>query len=814
MIWREIRIAARSLRRTPGVAAFVIVSLALGLGVATAMFSVVRGVLLKPLPYAHAGRIVRLMGAEHGRITETGTVAYLNVMDVRRAVDGFESVAAYDEWQPNLVGQGEAERLNAALVSASFFAVLGVHPAAGRFFLPQEDIDGQDSVVVLSYGLWQRKFGGDPSVVGRVISLNGRPHTVIGVAPQSFEDPLLSGPRWGKPVLWRPLGYEGVGADRQPNRGSDSYTAIGLRREGTSLRRLNAQVDTVMHRLRQRYPDLVDAGVGMVAVPLRSSMTGGVRRSLILLQGAVLFALLLMAANLGNLLLGRSLGRAREFAVRTALGATRRQLFLQLAIESLILALSGAVAGLALASLLQGVVARLGGSFVPRPVAGVLDGQVIAFGLLVAALVGVACSVAPVLRVSTFADLQSTLGNGGDRSGWSRPAYRMRCDLVAFQVAAAVVLLMGAGLLIKTYWKLGRVDPGLEASHVLSLDLAPSTADHSSGTELTSFYGRLLDRLRALPGVEADAIVNILPLSGGFDGSPVWPEGRQPAASSGQASAQIRTVTADYFRVMGIRLIRGRLFTGEERGDSAHVVVVNRRLAARLWPDGGAVGNRLVLDDEPAEVIGVVDDVKHLRLDQPAPPRVYASYTQGLAPWQLRNVSIVLRTAGNPEALAAPVRAAIRAIDDRVPVSNLQSMDHVVSESEAPQRFRAFLLGSFAVLALFLAAIGVYGVISHSVAQRSREIAIRMVVGAAASRVVGRVLAQGIRPVLVGLLFGVAGSFALGTLLGGLLFDVAPLDPGVLASVVMLMFGLALAASYLPARRASHVDPMRVLRGE
>jgi putative ABC transport system permease protein len=811
--WRNLRIAARSLRRTPGATLVIVLTLALGIGAATAMFSIVRGVLLRPLPFDQPERIVRLFGSDRGSITDSGTVAYLDVMDVRRAISDFDDVAAYDEWQPNLTGRGEAERLDAALVSASFFHVLGVHPEVGRFFSPEEDTDGKDSVVVLSYSLWQRMFGADRDVVGRTISLDGRPHTIIGVAPRTFEDPLLSGARWGRPALWRPLGYGGVAAERLPDRGSHSYTAIARLERGVGLRRANSDLATVMGRLAQTYPE-VDPGEGMVAVPLREAMTGSVRRSLVLLLGAVFFAMLIVAANIGNLLLGRSLSRSQEFALRTALGATRRHILIQVMSEDLLLTALGAGLGLLLAMVIEGRVAALGASFIPRSDSVRFDLPVVGFAVLLSLAVGLACSIIPALRASGRVGVRQAVMEGGSRSGASGTAHRTRRRLVTVQVAIALMLVTGAGLLAKSYWNVRQVDPGLDPERVLSLNLAPSFADYRSKHELEAFFAETLSRLRELPGVRSAAMTNIIPMSGAFDGNPVRPMDRPPPPAGEEQSAQVRTVSPGYFQTMGIALVRGRVFGSEDRGDTRTVVVVNRRLADMFWPDRDPVGERLVVQGKATEIVGVVADVKHLRLDEPAPPRVYTAYAQGLAPWQTRNMNIVLRTAGTPSELVPTVRSTIRAIDPRVPIAKVQTMDQVIAATELPARFRAFLLGCFAALALALAAIGIYGVVSYSVTRRVHEIAIRMAIGAPGSRLLREVLVRSMRPVVLGLVIGGLGSLAVSRVLSSLLFHVSLVDPRIFAATIALTFALGLAATLLPARRAASIDPMRVLREE
>jgi len=810
-LMQDIRYGLRSLARRPAFTFAVCLTFGLGIGANTAIFSVVNGVLLRELPYDQPHRIVRLAGTEKGAVNVGGVLAWPNFKDIYERSGVFESAAAYDEYQPNLTGVGEPERLDAALVSTEFFDVLGVDPVAGRFFVAEEDIDGKDRVVVLSYGLWQRKFGGDTGIVGRTVDLNGRPHTVVGVAPQTFEDPKLSGPRWGEPALWRPLGLIGVSEDRLPSRGSHSYVAIARLRPDVTIQQARERIAAVSRQLQEEYPD-ENADVGMVPIPLRESIVGDVRSTLLVLLGVVAFVLAIAAANVGNLLLGRATERQHEIALRAALGATRLRILRQLATETLVLATVGGVLGVVMAAMMTDVVVNLGGTFIPRSAAVGLDTRVLAFAVGVTAAAGLLCGLVPAAFLSAT-DLRSALGQGSRTTGTAR-SRRLRAALVVSEVALAFLLLTGAGLLTKSLWNLSQVDVGIDPSHVLTFDLAPPYSRYSDTEALTALYDGLLERLRGLPRVEAAAVVNLVPLTGGFDGNTVTADDLPEPAPGDERSAQTRSVSPDYFRVMGISLRRGRLFSENDRAGAPPVSVINEVLARRFWPDQDPLGKRVTVAGTSTRVVGVVANVKHLNLEEPAPPRIYLPRAQGTIPWQLRYNTVVLRAQGDPALLAPAVREIVRDADLELPIAKLRTMEQIVTSSAAPPRFRTVLLGSFAGLALVLAAVGIYGVISYSVSQRVREMAIRMALGAGGATVLRAVLAEGLLPVAGGLAMGLIGSLSLTNLLTGFLYQVPAIDPLVFTLVPALMLLIAVTAILGPARRATQVDPMTVLREE
>ncbi len=804
---QDVRYALRGLAKRPAFTAMVVLTLALGVGANTAIFSVVNGVLLRQLPYASPSRIVELVGTRQGALT--GTIAYPNAMDVRDRSTIFEEFSAYDEWRANLTGIDEPELIYGALVNPSFFAVLGVNPHRGRFFTPEEDIDGRDRVVVLTYGLWSRKFGADPSIIGRTIQLDGTPHTVVGIGPMNYEDPRLSGPSWGDVQLWRPLGYLGVDEDRLPSRSGRSFTAVARLAPNLSLEGAAAQVASIMGQLQLEYPD-DNQGRGIQLIQLRDRIVGDARTSLLILLGAVGFVLAIAAANIGSLMLGRATDRGQEIAVRASLGAGRGRLIGQFLTEGVVVALIGGALGTLVAVWATRLVVGLGSEFIPRADLVGVDYTVLAFAFAVSILTGLVCGLAPVMQIAG-SDPWAQLSQGGRGSTVGRGAKRLRSALVASEVALALILLMGAGLLIKSFWKLTSVDPGIDPANILTFELAPPSRD---GEVLNAFYDELMQRLGSLPGVEGAAAINILPLTGNFDCNTVHQAELPLPPPTERVCPQTRAVTTGYFDLMDIPLVRGRMFNEFDRGDALEVVVINEKLAEEFWPGEDPVGKRVTYIETTAEVVGVVADVKHMSLDEPPPTRLYSPRAKPLMVWQSRRMTVVVRTAGNPAELLPSARAEVWAIDPNLPVYNVRTMEAIVARSTASSRFRTLLLGSFAAIALLLSAVGIYGVISYSVAQRMREMAIRIALGATAGTVLGHVLRQGAAPVLVGLTLGLAAAFAGTRVLSSFLYEVTATDPAAFVIVPLALAVVALSAIYLPARRATAADPMTALREE
>lgn len=792
--------------RRPLFAVLATSTFALGIGVTTAIFGVVHGVLLRDLPYESPDRVIRLQGTRRGETNRQGTLAYLNYRDIAERATTLSVSAAYDEWRPNLTGGGEPVLIDAAQVNPGFFDVFGVRPAAGRFFLPEEDIDGRDRVVVLSWSLWQSRWDGDPTIIGREIQLNGNAHTVVGVAPQDFEDPLLSGGAWGQPALWRPLGYVGVPADQQPSRGSSSYVAVARLSEGATLEQARAEMASLSAALEAEYP-ATNEDVGMTAIPIRDSIVGDVRGSLLVLLGAVGFVLAIAAANVGSLLLGRAAERRSEIAVRAALGASRTRIVRQSVVEALVIAFAGGSIGVVIAVAATRSMSGLVQQFVPRTDSIDLSLPVLLFALVITLFAGLVCATLPAVLASGT-DPRATLAENARGSTGGNRSRRYRRGLVITEVALAVVLLVGAGLLGRTLWNLMTVDVGFDAAGLLTFDLAPPSSNYADADAVAGFYDELLDRLRAMPGVRSAALVNIAPLTGGFDCNTAT----LPGEPESDVCPEVRTVTPGYFATAGQRLTAGRAFGAEARAGSPPVAIITEALGRALWPGEDPIGRRFEVVDTLVEVIGVTADVKHLALAESARPMVFVAADQRIVPWHGRRMTVFLRTSGDPLMLASGVRTAVRGMDAQLPLTNLRTMESVVSSAAAAPRFRALLLGSFAALALVLATIGIYGVVSFSVAQRTREMAIRMALGAHASGVVRLVLRDGLAPVIVGTVLGLLFALALSRILAALLFGVTATDTIVFVGVPAALLAAAAAATLLPARRATRTHPMSVLR--
>jgi putative ABC transport system permease protein len=809
---QDLRFAFRQLGRSPGFALIAIVTLALGIGATTAVFSVVDQLLLRPLGYPAPDRIVRLLDVEEG--DDTGTISSPDYHDWMAQSSSFESGSLYDEYAPTLTVNGTARKLSAASVNASYFAVLGVKPAVGRFFLPAED-EGGSSRVVLSWGLWHDAFGADPDVVGRVIDLSGYPYTIVGVAP-SMEDPGLSGVGEEAPQLWRSTPHY-FGSNGRSGR---SFTAIARLKPGVTIAQARSELATIQARLARQYPR-EDAGHSVTVVSLKDDLVGSVRPMMWMLLGAVGLVLLITCANVANLLLFRASGRSREIAVRSALGASRGRVVRQLMVENLLLAALGTAAGVVLAgAITRGLVALAAGQ-IPRIAAVGLDPRMLAFAAAAGGLAVLLFGLLPARRAARV-DLRSTLAEGG--RGTTGGGGGLRSAALGAQVAMAVVVMLGAGILGRSLLRLRSVDPGIAADQALVLRIAPPSRPYDPSTDAgevatLGLYRRIQDRLATLPGVRAVGMTDLLPMSGSFDGNGFRIEGRPAPAPGHDLSAETRAVSPGYFEAMEIPLVEGRrILRSDDRDEtSENVLVVNQAFAHRFFPDGHVVGARLRMfgpSNPPARIVGVVGDVTQFSLDRAPGPVIYVpqpqapDYQQG-EPW------IVLRSSGgNPVALASAARAAIHEIEPHTPIYGVRPMKAVVSATLARPRFRSVLLVAFAFLAFLLAAVGVYGVVAYSVSRRLPELGIRVALGADTRDILGFVVGRGLRPVLIGAGLGLLAGLGALRLLSGLVYGVSTLDPVTFVAVPLLLIGAATLAAWLPARRASRVDPMTVLRAE
>ncbi len=809
---QDIRYALRRLRSAPGFTAVATLTLALGTGANSAIYSVIHSVLLAPLPYADAGRVVGLANRRSGQ--DIAWISEPELMDFRRDVASFSGVAAYDAEEANLTGTGGPERVGIARATANLFSVLGVRPVAGRPFSAAEDVPGHDDVALLSYGLWQRRFGGQP-VVGRVLRVDGRARLVIGVLPPGLR--LPTDYRAQQPTdVWLPLALQ---PDSLHGRGSHYLYALARLRPGATPRQATAELSVVADRwaaagLVQRPDDFRD-----VAVPVTDLVLGHVRPILLLLLGAVGFILLIACANVANLLLARADGRQREIAIRTAMGASRRRVVTQLLVESVLLALAGGAGGLLLAALgLRGLLALSPGG-VPR-IAGVhLDGPVLGVTLLLALGTGVAFGLVPALHASRI-DLVPALKEGARGTSLGVRRRRVGATLVVAQVALAVVLVVGAGLMVRSFGKLRDIDIGVRPDHVLTLRLSLPPADYPGDTAVIAFYRTLLERVRALPGVRAAGAARILPLTEEMGDWSITIEGR-PRQPDENPHADWQIVTPGYFQAAGMWLLRGRLLDENDRDGGPFVVVVNATMAARYWPGQDALGKRFHLgtSGKPwTTVVGIVGDVRQNAIVETP----HAQMFHPIAQWPAasggsrvpRGLTLAVRAAGDPLALARSVAGIVHGLDPRLPVSNVQTMDEVVREAVAQPRFTTTLLVLFGLLALALAAVGIYGLVAYTVGRRSGEIAIRMALGARRGRVLAMILRQGLGLTAAGLAVGLLAAAALARLMGSLLYGVGALDPLTFTAVPVLLAGVAAAACLLPARRAAAVAPAAALRAE
>jgi putative ABC transport system permease protein len=802
-LWQDARFGARTLAKNPGFTAVAVVALALGIGANTAIFSVVNTILLRPLPYKDPDRLVMVWekGAADGFPINSTSAA--NFIDWRDQNQVFEGVAVMGRASFNLTGVGEPLRVDGRRVSANLFRLLGVEPQLGRAFLPEEDAPGASRVVILSHGLWQRRFGSDPGVVGKPLAMSGRSYTVVGVTPPQFEFPSR------QDELWVPIAFS---PQEAANRGNNSYEVLGRMKPGVSLEQARSEMNTIAARLKQQYPDVVKSNASVV-VSLHEQVVGDIRPALLVLLGAVGFVLLVACANVANLLLARSAVRRKEIALRVALGAGRLRLIRQFLTESVLLAALGGAAGMMLS--LWGV--NMLKAFIPENISEVgaiaVDARVLGFTLLVSLLTGLLFGLVPAAQALNL-DLNEMLKEGGRDSSSGRGGNRVRGLLVIAEVAVSLVLLVGAGLLINSFLRLRNMDPGFRADNLLTMSVVLPQQKYPDHARRSAFFAELTSRVEALPGVRSAAVTDWLPLTmtGGSFGISV--EGQPDLGPDRRPDVVTRVVSPKYFSTMGIQLLRGRQFDERlDRADSAPVVVVSETMARRLWPGEDPLGKRIQPGSaDPSgwiEVVGVAKDVRQFDLTAEPRLQMYLPYVQfeWFVPGQL-----VIKTEVEPTGLAAAVRKAVWEVDKEQPVSDVRTMEEVLSRSIARQRFSTMLLGIFAALALVLAAVGIYGVMSYTVAQRTREIGIRMALGAQAGGVLRLVVGEGLKLVLAGVLIGLAGSLLLTRLMSSLLFGVSATDPMTLAVISLILVGVALLASYIPARRAAKVDPMVALR--
>jgi putative ABC transport system permease protein len=804
----DLRFGVRSMRKQPLFAAVVVATLALGIGANAAIFTVVDAVVLRPLPYRDADRLVVLWGNLHRPGLDEIPGSAGEFVDYRSRVNSFEQVAAYDTDGFNLTGGGEPERIEGAVVTPSLFPLLGASAALGRTFVPDEERPGRAAVIVISHSLWTRRFGADRSIAGRTVTVDRSPVQVVGVMPADFHFPDPAIEMW-KPIV---LDADAVGDD---NRGSHGYTVLARLRTDVSLQQAEADVNALAATFKTEHPNNYRNGFSVKLRRLQDEIVGDSSRALFVLMGAVALVLLIACANVATLQLARSASRRKELALRTALGAKRSRLVRQLLTESLVFAAVGGVAGLLFARWAIDALVALAPTGVPRLSEVGLDHRVVAFTATISVVTGLLFGTVPAVRASG-GDLNDVLKEGG-RSG-APVLGRTGRLLVIAEVALSLVLLIAAGLLMRSFARIQDVPPGFDAHNLVTFRLSLPSSRYTTFRMGEAFFDELFGRLQSTPSVVRVAAINALPFSGSGGSRSFNIEGRAVTRPEDQPEEQLRIATEGYFDAMRIPLLNGRDFSSRDTLGSPRVAVVNQAFARKHFPDGRAIGARLSFSqDEPRwyEIVGLVGNVKHRGLDAVERAELYVSYRQPLFDsWTVRPMSIVVRTATDPAAMIAAVRRDVAAVDPEQPISDVQPMDARIDRSLTGRRFNLMLLGVFATFALTLAAIGIYAIVAYSVAQRTHEIGVRLALGAQRNDVLRLVVMQAMSMTAAGAALGLAMAVAVTHVMSSLLFGVSAVDPATFALIPLLFFPVAFAACYLPALRATRVNPIDALRIE
>ena len=804
---QDITFAVRMLRRQPGFAAVAILALALGIGANTAIFSVVDAVLWRALPYPRSDEIVALGEARPREGRVNGPVAPADFFDWRRDSRSFTAMAAYMETAVNLTGSGEPERLRGLSVSPGFLTALGILPAAGRDFAAGEEVDGRDGVVLLSDSLWRRRFGADRSIVGRALTFNGNPYEVVGVLPASFWWPT-------RPDVLVPLALDDH--DRTL-RAAHFLNVVGRRKPNISFTQAREEMAIIGRRLSAAFPT-ENANHTTSVLPFREALVGDTRTALLVLLGAVGLVLLIACANVAMLLLARATTRQKELAIRMAVGGGRGRLIQQMLTESFVLAMAGGTAGLLLAVWsIEGLRGMLPAQFSELP--GIdrlgLDARVLTAALAVSLVTGLVFGLAPAL-VSSDQRVGASLNEGARGSSGGAGGRRLRSALVVAELALSLVLLVGAGLLMASFWRLTEVSPGFRPDHLVTMRVTLPSSRYADHASTVTFYQALFDRLRPMPGVERVAVSSAPPFTG-LDGRLNLEVEDREIESPFPVRAHPRVVSADYFQLMGIPLVRGRVFSDRDAADAPAVAIINQSAVKRFWPGPTPIGERISVGDprQWREIVGVVGDVKHDGLDAETTPEVYMPFQQefsALGAGLARSLSVVVRSSTDESSLAPLMRSAVAGVDSQQPVGQIRTMDDLIAQSVAPRRLNLVLLVVFAIVAVTLTASGLYGVMAYLVTQRTREIGVRMALGATPSSVLALLLRQAGTMTMAGILIGLAGSYAFARYLASLLFDVSATDPMVYAAVSAVLAVVACLAIVVPCSRATRVDPLTALR--
>jgi putative ABC transport system permease protein len=811
---QDMRYALRQLRKGPGFTAVAVITLALGIGANTAIFSVVNGVLLRPLPFKDAERLVRVWHVPPAKSfpgISTFAVSAANYLDWEKQNQVFERMAIYTYQGLTLTGGDKPEQVDTCAASSGFFETLGVAPMLGRVYSPDEDQQGRSNVVVLSYRFWQEHFGSNRDIVGRNITMDGQQFLVAGVMPAAFRFPDFA-------QMWKPMGWTD---QERAVRGEHHYMVVGRLRPGVDIKQAQADLSTISSRLEQLYP-LDDKGWGATVLPLHDDLVSDVRPALLVLLGAVAFVLLIACSNVANLALAKTFSRQKEIAIRTALGASSRRVLRQILTETIVLAFAGGLLGLIFAHFGVRLIMAFLADKVPHSIDVGLDRQVLLFTAIISLVTGILAGALPARRL-TRSDVNQALKQGLGRTDTDSGGHGTRSILVVTEVALSLVLLIGAGLMIHSFHRLQSVPPGFDSHGVLTMTASVSRTKFPTPEQQASFFERVLQRVRALPGVEAAGVIDNVPLFGGGSHQPIAIEGRPVVGMADQPEVDVRLISAGYMRAMHVPVLRGRDFGDEDVASRPATVLISESMAKNFWPGEDAIGKHVTLTFFPEkvrEVVGIVGDVKLDGLNQSRPSTViYLPLDQIYTPsfgggWESFPMAVVVRSTTSPASMVSAVSNAITEIDHDIPIRDILTMEDLVTNSLSQQKLNMLLLGAFAALALLLAAVGIYSVLSYSVRRRVQEIGIRLALGAGLGDVLRLVVMEGMKPALLGMTIGTAAAMALGRVVSSLIYGVKATDPISFLVMAALLTAIAFVACIIPAYRATKVDPMVALRYE